>query len=280
VKTSVQLKARIRDLSKKTSVEAEILLRSFMLERLLERIAVSKYKKNFLLKGGMLVAAMVGISTRSTMDMDTTIAGQALTASELTAIIEEILSAPVDDGVRFSFLGIEEIREEADYPGYRVSISAILDKTRQTLKVDITTGDFVTPKEIEYEFKLMLEERAINIMAYNVETVLAEKFQTMISRGVTNTRMRDFYDVYILTANKQFDPAIFRAALDKTAEKRGTATQMDDTNDIIASIEKDPIMVNLWQRYSKTYSYAADVTWAMVIGAVKALAGLLEGKNK
>lgn len=280
MKTSVQLKARIRDLSKKTSVEAEILLRSFMLERLLERIAVSEYKQNFLLKGGMLVAAMVGISTRSTMDMDTTITGQSLTASELTAIIEEILSAPVDDGVRLSFLGIEEIREEADYPGYRVSIGAVLDKTRQTLKVDITTGDFVTPKEIEYKFKLMFEDRVINIMAYNVETVLAEKFQTIVARGMTNTRMRDFYDVYILTANKQFDSATFIAALDKTAEKRGTAEQMENTNDIIASIEKDPIMISLWQRYSKIYSYASNVTWAMVMGTVKVLAGLVEGNYK
>ena len=228
MKTSVQLKALIRDLSKKTSVEAEILLRSFMLERLLERIAVSKYKQNFLLKGGMLVAAMVGISTRTTLDMDMTIKGQTLTTSELTAIIEEILNAPIDDGVRLSFLGIEEIREEADYPGYRVSIGAVLDKTRQTLKIDITTGDFVTPKEIEYKFKLMFEDRAISIMAYNVETVLAEKFQTIVTRGVTNTRMRDFYDVYILTANKPFDAVIFIAALDKTVEKRGTATQMGD----------------------------------------------------
>jgi predicted nucleotidyltransferase component of viral defense system len=280
VKTSVKLIARIRDLSKRTGVEAEILLRSFMLERLLERISVSKYKQNFLLKGGMLVAAMVGINSRSTMDMDATITGQTLTASELTAIFAEILNVPMDDGVRLSFLGIEEIREEADYPGYRVSIGAVLDKTRQILKVDITTGDSVTPKGIEYKFKLMLENRAINIMAYNVETVLAEKFQTMISRGVTNTRMRDFCDVYILTANKQFDPDIFRAALDKTAEKRGTVEQLKDTNEIITNIKKDPILKNLWQRYSKNYRFAANLTWAMVIGAVKTLKALVEGNKK
>lgn len=280
MKTSVQLKARIRDLSKKTSVEAEILLRSFMLERLLERIAVSKYKNNFLLKGGMLVASMVGISTRSTMDMDTTIKGQRLTTSELTAIIEEILNAPIDDGVRLSFRGIEEIREEADYPGYRVSIGAVLDKTRQILKVDITTGDLVTPKEIEYEFKLMFEDRAISIMAYNAETVLAEKFQTIVTRGVANTRMRDFYDIYILTVNKQFDAAIFIAALDKTVEKRGTAKQMEDTNDVISRTEKDPIMMSFWQRYRKNYLYAADVTWEMAMDAVKALADLVKGNYK
>ena len=272
--TSVQLKARIRELSRKTGVEAEILLRSFMMERLLERIAVSGYRQNFLLKGGMLIAAMVGIRTRSTMDMDTTITGQTLTASKLTVIIEEILNIPLDDGVRFSFIGMEEIREEADYPGYRVSIGAVLDKTRQILKVDITTGDYVTPREIEYAFTLMFEDRAINIMAYNLETILAEKFQTIVTRSVANTRMRDFYDIHILTVNRQFDAAIFIAALKRTFETRGTVKQMENFLDSIERIEKDPIMMNLWQRYGKNSKYAADVTWATAMAAVKALADL------
>lgn len=205
MKTSTQLKALVRNLSKQSNVEAEVLLRNFMLERFLERIAVSGFRRNFILKGGMLIAAMVGIDTRTTMDMDAIIKGQARTASEIIGIIEEILRTPIDDGVEFALRSIEEIREEANYPGYRVSIVAVFDKTRQTLKVDITTGDFVTPKEIEYSFKLMLEDRAISILAYNLETILAEKFETVVTRSVTNTRMRDFYDIYILTTTQPVD---------------------------------------------------------------------------
>ncbi len=272
MKTSTQLKALVRNLSKKSNVEAEILLRNFMLERFLERIAASKYKHNFILKGGMLIAAMVGIDTRTTMDMDATIKGQTLTATEITTIIEDILATPVADGVEFSMRGIEEIREEADYPGYRVSIGAVLDKTKQTLKIDITTGDFVTPREIEYSFKLMFEDRTISIMAYNLETVLAEKFETVVTRSVTNTRMRDFYDIYILTTMQQFNSDTFRAALQKTVEKRGTSEQMGDMTDAIQTVANSPIMLDLWQRYQKKYSYAADVTWKMALGAVNGLA--------
>jgi predicted nucleotidyltransferase component of viral defense system len=276
VKTSTQLKALIRNLSKKLNVEAEVLLRNFMLERFLERIAASDYKHNFILKGGMLIAAMVGIGTRTTMDMDATIKGQTLTAPEILAIIERILATPLDDGLEFSLRRIREIREEADYPGYRVSIEAALGKTRQTLKIDITTGDFVTPEEIEYSFKLMFEDRAIGIMAYNLETVLAEKFETTITRGIVNTRMRDFYDIYILSATQQFDAATFRAALDKTIERRETAKQMADTAATIAMIEESPVMLDLWQKYRNKYPYAADVTWETVISAVRALAELIE----
>jgi predicted nucleotidyltransferase component of viral defense system len=273
MKTSTQLKALVRNLSKKSGVEAEILLRNFMLERFLERIAASKYKHNFILKGGMLIAAMVGIDTRTTMDMDASIKGQTLTAPEITAIIDDILATPLDDGMEFTMRSIEEIREEADYPGFRLSIGAVLDKTKQTLKIDITTGDFVTPREIEYNFKLMFEDRTINIMAYNLETVLAEKFETVITRSVTNTRMRDFYDIFILTTTQKFSLDTFRSALEKTVEKRGTSEQMNDIADVIHTVTDSPIMIDLWQRYQKKYSYAADVTWEMAIGAVKSLMG-------
>jgi predicted nucleotidyltransferase component of viral defense system len=268
----MQLKALVRNLSKKSNVEAEIILRNYMMERFLERIAASKYKRNFILKGGMLIAAMVGIDTRTTMDMDATIKGQTLTAAEITAIIEDVLATPIDDGVEFTMRGIEEIREEADYPGFRISIGAVLDKTKQTLKIDITAGDFVTPKEIEYSFKLMFEDRTISIMAYNLETVLAEKFETVITRSVTNTRMRDFYDIYILTTTQPFNSETFKAALQKTVEKRSTSEQMGDMSDVIQTVAESPIMIDLWQRYRKKYSYAADVTWEMAIGAVKGLA--------
>ncbi len=269
MKTSMQLKALVRNLSRETSVEAEVILRNFMLERLLERIAISEYKQNFILKGGMLIASMVGISARTTMDMDATIKGRTLNASEITAAIEEILCTPIDDSVEFSVAGIEEIRGESDYPGYRVSIEAVLDKTRQTLKIDIATGDFVTPREIEYSFKLMFEDRAIRIMAYNVETILAEKLETIITRGVLNTRMRDFYDIHILTTTQAFDRDIFKAALQKTAEQRSTTKQMTGIHDTISMISENPVMADRWTTYCKKYSYASGITWERVIGTLR-----------
>ncbi len=271
MKTSTQLKALVRNLSTAKNVEVEIILRNFMLERLLERIAISKYKNNFILKGGMLIAAMVGIDARTTMDLDATIKGRMLTKSEIALIMGDILSVPIDDNAVFTLRDIEEIREEAAYPGYRVSLEAILDKTRQTLKVDITAGDFVTPKEIEYSFKLMFEDRTISVMAYNLETVLAEKFETIITRGLTNTRMRDFYDIHILTTTQVFDKGTFHAALKKTVEKRNSVRQMADPEKVIQVVSASAIMAGLWRRYQKKYSYSADVSWEMTIDALRKL---------
>jgi predicted nucleotidyltransferase component of viral defense system len=268
----MQLKALVRNLSQQSHVAAETLLRNFMLERFLERIAVSAYRHSFILKGGMLIAAMVGIDSRSTMDMDATIKGQALSSTAIAAIMAEILAAPVDDGMAFTLRSIEEIREEAEYPGFRVSIGAVLDRTEQTLKIDITTGDAITPKEMAYRFKLMFENRSISILAYNLETILAEKFETAIARGVTNTRMRDFYDMYILTTTQPFQPETFRAALQKTAGRRGTVDQMRAMADTIETIASSPVVQGHWRRYQMKYSYAADVTWAMAMEALKNLA--------
>jgi len=272
VKTSTQLKALVRNLSKAKNVEAEVILRAFMLERFLERISLSEYKSRFILKGGMLIAAMVGIDMRTTMDMDVTIKGIALSQSDIASLIENILLVPIDDEVSFSLRGLEEIRQEADYPCYRVSIEAVLDKTRQTLKVDITTGDFVTPKEIEYGFRLMFENRTINILAYNLETVLSEKFETIITRSVTTSRMRDYYDIYVLTITQPFDLQVFKKALSKTVEKRGTCEQMADIHGVIQTIAGSTILIDLWQRYQKKYAYAADVSWEEVIDALNKLA--------
>jgi hypothetical protein len=257
-------------------VQAEILLRSFMLERFLERVSISEYKSNFILKGGMLIAAMVGIDTRSTMDMDATIIGQKLTADETTAICMNIINLHIDDGIEFIFRSIEEIHEEAEYPGYRVSIEANFDKTRQTLKIDITTGDSITPREIEYKYKLMFEDREISVMAYNLETVLAEKYETIITRGTANSRMRDFYDIYILTATQHYDPDTFRDALLKTIEIRETAEQMSDTLNTIHTIANSAAMIDLWHRYQRKYFYATEISWEMVINAVKVLAAKVE----
>jgi len=276
MKTSTQLKALIRNLSKSKNIEAEILLRSFMFERFLERVSLSVYKDSFILKGGMLIAAMIGVDTRTTMDLDATIKKRIISRTDVSKIIEDILCISIDDGVMFSLRDIQLIHEEADYPGYRVSITASLEKTRQIIKIDLSSGDPITPREIEYNYQLMFEDRSINIMTYNLETILSEKFESIISRGTTNSRMRDFYDIYILTKLLELNPATFITALARTTENRGTNEQMSDANNAIEIIKNNAIMKDLWQKYSINHTYADGVTWDTVINALHGLAKLLK----
>lgn len=273
IKTSKQLKDLIRNLSKQKSADAQILLRNYMMERFLERISLSEYQDKFILKGGMLVAAMVGIDARATMDIDATIKGADVNVEAVEHIITEIISIPLEDGVVFRIKQISEIMDEADYPGVRVSMETEFDGVRTPLKIDISTGDIITPKEIQYSFKLMLEERSIDIWAYNLETVMAEKLETLIARNVTNTRMRDFYDIYILLQlyGNILNTSILGEALQATAMKRGTEYHLKDAQTIFDEVQNDSNMKNLWKSYQKKFSYAADISWEMVVESVRAL---------
>ena len=275
ITTARQLKDLIRNLSKKKSADAQILMRNYMMERFLERISLSEYKDQFILKGGMLVAAMVGLDARATMDMDATIKGTNVSMTDVETIISRIISISIDDGVSFRIKQISEIMEEADYPGVRVSMETKFDGVITPLKIDISTGDVITPREIRYSFNLMLEDRTIEVWAYNLETVLAEKLETVISRNVTNTRMRDFYDIYILQKlyGEQLKKEVLWNALVATARKRGTLEQIKfgDTREIFDEIESSPVMEKLWKTYQKNYSYATDISWHIVMESVRYL---------
>lgn len=273
ITTARQLKDLIRNLSKKKSADAQILMRNYMMERFLERISLSDYKDRFILKGGMLVAAMVGLDARSTMDLDATVKGANVNVEDVENIISSILSVPMEDGVEFQVKRISEIMEEAEYPGVRVSMETTFDGVRTPLKIDISTGDVITPREVRYSFKLMLEDRSIEVWAYNLETVLAEKLETVISRNVTNTRMRDFYDIHILKQlhGESLSASVLRDALTATATKRGTLEQMKDAAAVFDEVEENPVMAKLWQSYQKNYSYAADLSWHTVMDSIRAL---------
>ena len=277
MKTSTQLKARIRNLSKKTNVSNEVLFRTFMLERFLERVSLSKYKDNFILKGGMLIASIIGIDIRSTMDMDAIIKGWKLTENELSEICTHIINIDIDDGTEFSLSSIKEIIEDADYPGYRISFDVRFDKTRQVIKIDVAIGDSITPKEIEYEYKLMFEDRSINILASNIETVLADKLEATISRSITNTRMRDFYDIYIITSTQTFNNDIFKDAFNRLIVIKNLSEQVNEIMKIIQKISDSNIMIDLWKRYQINNSYASEISWTSIISAVKSLALIIEG---
>ena len=273
IKTSRQLKDLIRNLSKDKSADAQILMRNYMMERFLERISLSEYRDKFILKGGMLVASMVGLDARSTMDIDTTVKGATVNIEEVRNIIAAITAVPLDDGVTFRIKRIDEIMDEAEYPGIRVSMETTFDRVITPLKIDISTGDAITPREVKYSFKLMLEDRSIDIWAYNLETVLAEKLETIVSRATANTRMRDFYDLYIL--NRLYGRDIVAenlyAALTATAKKRGTVKYLADAPAVFDEVENDANMNKLWQAYRKKFAYAADLSWTAIMASVRNL---------
>ena len=275
ITTARQLKDLIRNLSKKKSADAQILMRNYMMERFLERISLSEYKNQFILKGGMLVAAMVGLDARATMDLDATIKGTNVSVEDVEMIISQIISIPLDDGVSFRIKRISEIMEEADYPGVRVSMETKFDGVITPLKIDISTGDVITPREIKYKFNLMLENRTIEVWAYNLETVLAEKLETVISRNVTNTRMRDFYDIYILQKlyGEQLSKDVLRDALVATAKKRETLEQIEteDIDEVFDEIQSSSVMENLWKAYQRNYSYSADIPWHTIMKSIRTL---------
>ena len=275
ITTARQLKDLVRNLSKKKSADAQILMRNYMMERFLERISLSEYKNQFILKGGMLVAAMVGLDARATMDLDATIKGTNVSVEDVEMIISKIISIPLNDGVLFRIKRISEIMEEADYPGVRVSMETKFDGVITPLKIDISTGDVITPREIKYKFNLMLEDRTIEVWAYNLETVLAEKLETVISRNVTNTRMRDFYDIYILQKlyGEQLSKDVLRDALVATAKKRETLEQIEteDIDEVFDEIQSSSVMENLWKAYQRNYSYSADIPWHTIMKSIRTL---------
>ncbi len=273
MKNAMQLKAYVKNLAKEKNISAQIVLQNYMLERLLERISISEYHDNFILKGGFLLAAMVGLDTRATMDMDATIKGLPVTKEAISEMFAEICKIHIDDDINFEFSGIADIREEDEYGGYRVSLTGNYSPMAVPLKIDITTGDKITPREMVYSFNLMFEERSISVLAYTIETILAEKLETIISRGDQNTRPRDFYDVYILnTLQKQnIDNQILKEAFAATVKKRGTEHIVANYKEIIENISKSYVMKDQWTRYQKEFEYAKDISFENTCKAVNEL---------
>ena len=269
--TAEQIKGRIRNVAKENNADARVLMRIFMMERFLERVSQSKYSDNFIIKGGILVTSMVGVSMRSTMDIDTTIRNINLSEEDAKRVVTEIAAIDLDDGIIFEVQDVMQIMDEMEYPGIRITMNALLEQTWTPLKIDISTNDAITPREIKYNYKLMLEDRSINLWTYNLETILAEKLQTILTRAALNTRMRDFYDVYILLKayRDKLNAAILRMAFDATCAKRGTVNMMDTASQVLDNIAVDEGLKELWTAYRKKYSYAKDITYEEVIESVR-----------
>jgi predicted nucleotidyltransferase component of viral defense system len=270
---AMQLKAKIKNLALKNHVPAQAILQNFMLERLLERISLSKYKDMVILKGGMLIASMVGINSRTTMDMDATLRGYPLTEKAIQEALSEICAIPLGDEVSLELDHITPIREDDDYGGFRVAIIAKYESINTPLKIDITTGDIITPDAIRYAFQSNFENKKIEVWAYNIETILAEKVETILRRSLLNTRPRDYYDVYIImkTQRRAINTNLFRTALNATAQKRTSLAALRDQDIILQSIQTDTIMRQRWERYCKENYYANGIEFDDAIGVLKEL---------
>ncbi|SIR46263.1 nucleotidyl transferase AbiEii/AbiGii toxin family protein [Halanaerobium kushneri] len=264
MKNLMQLKDLIKNLAKEKNVNSQVLLRNYMMQRLLLKIANSDYKNNFILKGGMLVADLVGIESRSTVDMDLTIKSFRLSKENITEVFTEIFSAKTEDEIEFKLKQVDSIREEADYNGFRLAILASMGKARIPLKIDLTTGDKLTPSEINYRYQILFEDEKIDILSYNLETLLAEKLETIVSRSKTNTRMRDFYDVYILALKfkKKINTELLAVALIETSKNRKTYKAIKNGKEILIEVFKSEIILEHWNRYRKKFKYAEEIEFS------------------
>ena len=271
---AMSLKARIRNIARQKKIPAQVVLQNYMFERLLVRLSASPCKDKFVLKGGMLVAAMVGLDNRATMDLDTTLKNLPLTPDAIRSALEQICAVPSGDTVNFEVGAISPIREDDAYGGSRVALSARFETLAVPLSIDVSTGDAITPHAIPYCFaEIFDEEKSYELWAYTVETVLAEKVETILRRGVFNTRPRDFYDAYILATTQPFDRAVFAEALRATARHRGTTEQITDVPGILRSIRQSPELRAMWNKYQKQFGYAQNITYEQILDVVQGLVG-------
>ncbi|MCR4559973.1 MAG: nucleotidyl transferase AbiEii/AbiGii toxin family protein [Bacteroidales bacterium] len=258
-----QLKGKIRYYSQQTKLPPQEILQMYLFERILERMSSSKYSNNFILKGGLLISSMLGIAERSTMDMDVTVRGINMDENTVIQAVNNILDIDGDDDIRFVFKKIEHIREDDEYFNFRVHFNAVFGKINCPMKIDITTGDIITPRAVEYSYKSLFDDKTIPVMAYNKETVIAEKYETIIRRNIANTRARDFYDLYKFFKLYRYsiDPKVLKSAVKNTAQKRNSTSDIDDAIEIINEMRDEKYLQNLWKNYTATYAYAANITF-------------------
>lgn len=275
----MQLKARIKNLAKQYQIPAQAVLQNYIMERLLERISISNYKDVIILKGGMLISALVGIHNRTTMDMDTTFQKYPISIETIQTAILEIMNIQLDDGIHFELDRITPIRQEDEYGGFRVGITARYEVINTPLKIDITTGDVIIPKAIQYYYHSNFEEKVIKVWAYTIETILAEKVETTLRRGNLNTRMRDFYDIYLIVKTQQhcIDPEILIKSLDATCKKRLSTYVLQKKHSIFLSIQSDKNLAHLWELYREDNFFAKGVEFSEVMDALAEILKMIEG---
>ena len=278
MKTPEQLKGSIRSMAVKKNLRAQEVLQMFLFERILERLANSKYHNNFILKGGLLISSMIGISERTTMDMDTTVRGIQMEEDEIVKAVKEIITVDVSDEIEFEYQSIEPIREEDAYNNFRIHLRAKYGKIDSPMKIDVTTGDIITPAAVQYEFPMLFDEKAIPILAYTLETILAEKYETIIRRNISTTRARDYYDLHTLyrSRKEEIRNDILKEAVLHTAKKRESTEDIYDWREIIQDIRDEPQMYSLWGNYVDDNKYIGNLKFEEVLDTVNEIAEILD----
>ncbi len=278
MKTPEQLKGAIRSMAAKKNLRAQEVLQMFLFERIIDRLAASSFRDNFILKGGLLISSMIGIGERTTMDMDTTVRGIQMEEDEIVSAVKEIIAMDVGDGISFEFQKIEPIREDDAYNNFRVHLRAKYGKIDSPMKIDITTGDIITPAAIRYDFPFVFEEKTVSVMAYTLETVLAEKYETIIRRNIGTTRARDYYDLHTLYRSRKdvVQIEVLRAAVIHTAEKRDSVDDIMDWRDILKDIREEPQLYLLWDNYAADNKYIGDLKFNEVLDTVDEIAKILD----
>ena len=277
MKTSEQIKGAIRNISKKTGINPNSLLQMCLFEGILEKLSKSKYSENFILKGGLLISSLIGVDMRSTMDMDTTLRGIPLNEVSITKILNEILAIEIDADIEYTLIKLSPIRQEDVYEDFCASISCIFGKINATLNIDITTGDVITPREMNYSYSKILEEGTIPIMTYTIETILAEKFETISSRNITTTRARDFYDLYMIYSiyKDKIDKGILRKAIERTSKYRGSFETALQYKEIVELFRESETPKKLWKKYTQNNPYAKDVDFLDTISVYEEIGTVL-----
>ena len=277
MKTSEQIKGAIRNISKKTGVNPNSLLQMCLFEGILEKLSKSKYSENFILKGGLLISSLIGVDMRSTMDMDTTLRGIPLNEVSITKILNEILAIEIDADIEYKLIKLSPIRQEDVYEDFCASISCIFGKINATLNIDITTGDVITPREMNYSYSKILEEGTIPIMTYTIETILAEKFETISSRNIATTRARDFYDLYMIYSiyKDKIDKSILRKAIERTSKYRGSFETALQYKEIVELFRESETQKKLWKKYTQNNPYAKDVDFLDTISVYEEIGTVL-----
>lgn len=269
---AMSLKGKIKNYAKNNNIAAQVVLQNYMFERFLERLSLSEYSDKFVVKGGMLIAAIVGLDTRSTMDLDTTLRNLPLTEEQISVALSTICKIELKDDVLFKIKSVLPIRKDDVYGGYCVRLDAIYDTIVTPLSIDISTGDIITPAAIKYEFGGIFDEDVkISLWGYNIETVMAEKVETILSRGVFTSRPRDFYDVFILGTTQKYDKEIFKEALKATAIHRGLLRKIADINGIIEQISSNTDLKNMWEKYQKKFVYAREISYESIIDTLETI---------
>ena len=266
---AMSLKAKIRNIAKEKGISAQAILQHYFFEHFLDRLSRSEYRNNFVLKGGFLIAVITGLEQRSTMDIDVTIRSLPLGEKQIKTIIGEICIIPTDDNIKFNLTKITPIRDDTEYGGFRASLEAIYENITAPLSIDISAGDIITPKPVKRKFKSLFDTGLqFELFAYNYETILAEKIETILRRSVGNTRPRDFYDVYLITKTQKYDTAILKKALSSTAKQRGTTGKIKNVPEILQAIKESSILKQHWVKYQQEYSYAKGLTFEDTINVL------------